>query len=537
MSLVLVAIVLLPALGALFASVVGGARVGAAARTGTLASGLAFLLAVVVMVDVGVGGSLSAVTPAGDGHIAVGLFANRITGVLLLLVCGVSCIVQAFARGYLHGDMRVRRFYALTGLLTAATLATVSAATLVGLGVAWTLAGVSLCLLLDMYRGLPAARQGTRRTAIAFAIGDGALWAAIVVALVNWGDLDLRHLGEQARTLSGNQALVGVFSCLVLVAALARSAQLPLQRWLPATLAAPTPVSALLHAGVINAGGILLVRLSGLFGTSHVASTLAFCLGAATVVYGTVLMLAKPDIKGALAHSTIGQMGFMIMTCGLGAFAAAVFHLVAHGMYKASLFLGSGAAVHRHVRHTKAPPRPIASQAEAAMTALFAGAFAGAAVLSAAAVLHPHVGGRSGSGALLVFAWATAAAATWGILRRRLSFGVQAACLAGVFTATWAYEAWLRVFTRFLSVDLGTVAQNPAAPWLLALLVAVLALVAITRLAGAGRRLRGVHDSLYVFALTAGHVVRPRAPRQRFRRGRAVVQWRALETGSEAAGS
>ena len=106
MSLVLVAIVLLPALGALFASVGRGARVCAAARTGTLASGLAFLLAVVVMVDVGVGGSLSAVTPAGDGHVAVGLFANRITGVLLLLVCGVSCIVQAFARGYLHGDMR-----------------------------------------------------------------------------------------------------------------------------------------------------------------------------------------------------------------------------------------------------------------------------------------------------------------------------------------------------------------------------------------------------------------------------------------------
>ena len=251
-------------------------------------------------------------------------------------------------------------------------------------------------------------------------------------------------------------------------------------------------------------------------------------------------MLAKPDIKGALAHSTIGQMGFMIMTCGLGAFAAAVFHLVAHGMYKASLFLGSGAAVHRHVRHTKAPPRSIASQAPAAT----------------ACPVRRRCRRRRGAGArygrwIWMFArrewqWCvarvrlvTAAAATWGILRRRLSFGVQAACLAGVFTATWAYEAWLRVFTRFLSVDLGTVAQNPAAPWLLALLVAVLALVAITRLAGAGRRLRCRTRTGTCSRSPLDTVVRRRrAPRQRFRRGRAVVQWVGpLETGSEAAGS
>ena len=186
MSLLLLAIVLLPAVGAITAIAVGDARVGVAARIGTLASGLAFLLAVVVMIDVAVGGSLSAVISSGDGRVVLGLYANRITGVLLLLVCGVSTVVQAFAGGYLQGDIRLRRFYALTSLLTAATLAMVSAATLIGLGAAWTLAGVSLALLLDMYPGLPAARQGTRRTAIAFAIGDSALWAAIVLALVNW---------------------------------------------------------------------------------------------------------------------------------------------------------------------------------------------------------------------------------------------------------------------------------------------------------------------------------------------------------------
>jgi NAD(P)H-quinone oxidoreductase subunit 5 len=533
-SLLLAAIVLLPALGAITAVALGDRHVGVVAKAGPLAGGLAFLLAVVVMIDVALRGSLSAVISTGAGRVLLGLYANRITGVLLLLVSGVGTLVQAFAGGYLRGDMRVRRFYALTSILTAATLAMVSAATLIGLGVAWTIAGLSLWLLLGIYPGLPAARQGTRRSAIAFAIGDSALWAAIALALLNWGDLDLRHLGEQARSLTGNPTLVAVFSCLVLVAALSRSAQIPFQRWLPATLAAPTPVSALLHAGVINAGGILLVRLSGLFGTSQLACTLAFCLGGATLVYGTVLMLAKPDIKGALAHSTMGQMGFMIMTCGLGAFASAVFHLVAHGMYKASMFLGSGAAVHRHVRHTKAPPRPAASPAAAALTALFAGVFGGASVLSAAAALHPHVGGRGGSGALLVFAWATAAALTWGIVRRRLRFNLQAVMLAGIFTAAWIYVAWLSAFTRFLSVDLSTVQQSPASPWLLAPLLAVLALLAIMRLAGAPKRLRAIHDSLYVFALTAGHVAQPRLPRQGREPGSAVVARRALEVGFEA---
>jgi len=323
-----------------------------------------------------------------------------------------------------------------------------------------------------------------------------------------------------------------VFSCLILVAAMARSAQLPLQRWLPATLAAPTPVSALLHAGVINAGGVLLVRLSAVVGTSRPASELMFCVGGATVVYGTLLMLTKPDIKGALAHSTIGQMGFMIMTCGLGAFAAAVFHLVAHGMYKATLFLGSGGAVHRHVRHDKSPPRAGGHQ-RAALTALLAGALAGAAVLSASVVLHPHVGGRSGSGGLLVFAWATASAATWGVLRRHLRTVIALAGLALIGAGSWAYVAWLRLFTSFLSVDLSKTGQHPAPAWLLAIPVLMLALVAGVRLSE--RRLRTVHDALYVRALSAGHVLRGREPLMRRAPRPAASPWTLLQPGSGTA--
>jgi len=533
MSALVLLVVGLPALSALFVVCSGAGRSERSARVSTCAAAAAFLIACALAIEVGVHGAVSAVLADHEGRQIVGLYANRIIVVLLLLVCGVSAVVQAFACGYLRGDLRAGRFFAGTSLLTAATAAMVSAASIVGLGVAWTLAGVALCALLNMYSGLPAARQGLQRTALSFAIGDCALWAAIVFALVRWGNLDLRHLSGQARALTADPDAVSVFSCLVLVAAMARSAQLPLQRWLPATLAAPTPVSALLHAGVINAGGVLLVRLGALVGTSRPAGILMFCVGGATVVYGTVLMLTKPDIKGSLAHSTMGQMGFMIMTCGLGAFAAAIFHLVAHGMYKATLFLGSGGAVHRQLQHAKAPPRASQSAGASALTALVAAGMAGAAMLSASAVLHPHASGTSASGTLLLFGWATAAATTWGILRRRVSALTTVAGVALMGAGTWAYVGWLRLFTGFLSVDLSSAGQNPAPSWLLAPVVLVLIFVAAVRLSE--RRLRSLHDAVYVRALSAGHVLRAREPRVR-REARPVASpWALLQPGSGTA--
>ncbi|MBA2349286.1 MAG: sodium:proton antiporter, partial [Solirubrobacterales bacterium] len=356
MSPLLVLLVALPLLGGLLAALTGPAREQLAGRVGTALTGVAFLLGVLLAAAVLADGPVSAVFERADGRAVGGLYADRLSAVLVLLVCAVSGVVQAFAQRYLRADPRAGRFFAATGLLTAATLALVTSATLIGLAIAWSLAGLALLALLGLYAELPAAREGVRRTARAFALGDLALWAAVVVALFTWGNLDLRSLGAQLPRIADDELALAVVACGLVIAALARSAQLPFGRWLPATLAAPTPVSALLHAGVVNAGGVLLVRLAPLFGASQVATHLAFAAGAATALYGTSLMLVKPDVKGGLAHSTMGQMGFMIMVCGLGAFAAVIFHLVAHGMYKATLFLGSGAAVGGHVRHAKAPP-------------------------------------------------------------------------------------------------------------------------------------------------------------------------------------
>lgn len=156
------------------------------------------------------------------------------------------------------------------------------------------------------------------------------------------------------------------------------------------------------------------MKLSPIVGASPVATHLAFAFGAVSVVAATTIMLARPDIKGALVHSTIGQMGFMLVTCGLGLYAATVVHLVAHGLFKAALFLGSGTAVQRHVTHTLAPPAPRLTRARTVQVAVVAGAVAVAAVGVAAWLLPLH----AGSAALLVFAAVTAARLAWGWLRR-----------------------------------------------------------------------------------------------------------------------
>ncbi|WP_433304168.1 proton-conducting transporter membrane subunit [Actinoplanes sp. CA-030573] len=367
------------------------------------------------------------------------LVADRVTVTLLLLVCGVGAVAQGFGGRYLAGDPRQTRFAASAGLLTAASAALVTAATVVVLAITWTVSGVALVLLLATYPHLPAARDSARRAARALLVGDAALWVAVGLVVSREGDVDLRQLGATV----GDDPLLPVIACLVVVAALAHSAQVPFHRWLPASLAAPTPVSALLHAGVVNGGGVLLVRLDPLVGRSAAALWLAVTAGALTLVYGTAVMLTKPDIKGALVWSTTAQMGFMILTCGLRLPAVALFHLIGHGMYKATLFLGSGSAVDHHRRQVAAPPAPPVTARRAAV-ATYALLWP-AAVLAATSAIHPV------TGPLTVFAWATTAAAIWGLLRHAPSWrpGLVAAVgsavvlptylmLAGAATAAWA---------------------------------------------------------------------------------------------------
>jgi NADH-quinone oxidoreductase subunit L len=186
-------------------------------------------------------------------------------------------------------------------------------------------------------------------------VADTAFLAGIVLAYQLYGTLEFQELfARAAATPMTLSILPGMdvdattaVTFLIFIGAMGKSAQFPLHLWLPGSLFAPTPVHALLHAGIINAGGFLINRLAPLFGMSSTTLHIAFVVGTLTAVLGATMMLAQNDIKKTLGFSTIGQMGYMIMECGLGAFSLAVFHLIAHGLFKATVFLNCGNVIHK----------------------------------------------------------------------------------------------------------------------------------------------------------------------------------------------
>ena len=499
MSGVLVALVLAPALMAVVAFTAGRQFPRGAGRLGAAVAGAGFIGSVALTVAAARGDAVSA------GFGPTTLTADRLAAVLLLLVFGVSTIVQAYAVRYLAGDPRAHWFVGGAGLLTAASAGLMTVDTLVGLAVFWSVAGAALCLLLGMYWHLPAARDGVRRTAIAFAIGDLALWAGVALATATWGTIDLRALTPG----QFEGAVLPVLAILVVVAALSRSAQIPFHRWLPATLAAPTPVSALLHAGVVNAGGILLVRLAPLAAEEggDAARVLTVLAGAATMAYGALIMLVKPDIKGALVNSTTAQMGFMILTCGLGLWAAAVIHLVAHGFYKATLFLSSGSAIAAQRRHEALPPALQASRGQRVVNLAAAILLPAGALGAALALLPLPAGEHAAEQALLLFAWVTGAAVVWGWLARRPGLAGALSAAALLIPAALAYVAIINTVTSFLTPALPAEELPVTAVWIvIAAAVIILGALAAVRRAPGAERLR---YALYTQALSAGHLSAP----------------------------
>lgn len=491
-TVALAALMTAPLLAAITAAVLGRRARALTAGVGTLAAGLGFFLSALLAIASADGNG--ARLDAG----AFSMAADRMASLALLLIFGVSAVAQAFATRYMAGDPRAGWFTGCAGLLTAGSAMLATATTLVGLAVAWTWAGIALCLLLGTYWQMADARDGVRRAAIAFLIGDGALWLAVGLAAAQTKSNDLAAL----RTAPIGGLTAAVMTVLIVTAALSRSAQIPFHRWLPATLAAPTPVSAMLHAGVVNAGGILLIKLSPL-PSPTLAAALVVTAGIGTLAYGATIMLVKPDVKGALAYSTMAQMGFMILTCGLGLWAAALIHLFAHGFYKATLFLSSGSAIARHQRTAAMPAlrrlgrrKPVAIALAATLP--LAGIYAAIRVV-------PHAAdGHTAEHAILLFAWATGATLTWGWLQRRPDMTGALSAAALLVAAAISYLTVVSAVSRFLAPALPAATVPAPAVW------AVIAMTALALCLIAGMRLspraRPLQRALYAHALTAGTI-------------------------------
>ncbi|MBJ7471930.1 MAG: hypothetical protein JHD16_11545 [Solirubrobacteraceae bacterium] len=493
-------------------------RGAAAGRLGAWLSGFGFLASAGLAVHVARSGPVELTVALPGGGLLAAWQLDAVALIGLLLMTGLATVIQAFAVNYLRGDRRARRFALLAGALTLTSAAMVMADTLLTLAVAWTLSSVLLCALLGLYRERPEAREGVRRTATAFAIGDAALWAAVAIVSLQWGQVTFAELGS---LVDGTTLAAVAAALLVVTAALARSAQLPFQSWLPATLAAPTPVSALLHAGAVNAGGLLLIKVSPLVGAVPAAMWSTALIGAATLVYGAVLMLVRPDVKGALAHSTVAQMGFMVMTCGLGAYAAALVHLVAHGMYKANLFLGSGSAIAKVSASgpTLAPQEPASTASHRVRTGLVAALIPGAALLAAHAALYPSTSaGAADSAPLLLFAWLTGAWVAFGWLAGSLSWRRLAVSVGFAAPAALAYVGLLASASSLVAPSIEAAGPHHASSLLLLPLLLVLGAAAVLRSSPSGLG-AGLGAALYAAALRTGPTVRARqvrpAPRPR----------------------
>jgi NAD(P)H-quinone oxidoreductase subunit 5 len=383
---------------------------------------------------------------------------DRLAGVLGMLVTTVGAVVTAYGMRYLRGDQRAGRFFVVVAATVTAVLIMVSASNLVTFAIGWTLSEIGVVALVGLYRPERKAQQATWATIQAFAIGDAALWAAVIVVIATWGNLDFHTIVLRPPAIAGHWLAEGLLAVLVSAAVAARCALLPFSRWLPATLAAPTPVSALLHAGLVNGGGILLVRLAPLFGQSHLGGMVIFVVGSVTLIVATAAMTVEPTVKGSLVRSTSAQMGFMVACCGLGWYTAAVIHLIAHGLYKAGLFLGSGSVVHQRADRRRTPPPLESPRRVLGVASLIAPA---AAIVWAMLVVGP-VAGREQLWGIAAFGWVTAARMAWGWTRRLSSSGAGITVIAILSGGSAAYLLFARTLGEFLSSSIAGIPREVA---------------------------------------------------------------------------
>ncbi|MBB6228865.1 NAD(P)H-quinone oxidoreductase subunit 5 [Polymorphobacter multimanifer] len=282
----------------------------------------------------------------GASEIGLSVRLDAVSAVMLLLVGFVGWVVVRFAGTYLDGEAWQGRFMAWLCATLASVMLLVVAGNLVLLAAAWIGIGIGLRRLLLFYPDRPAAQRAARKQLVFARAGDVMLVAAALILAIAYGTTDIGTIIAAARAGGGGDAAHGA-ALLLAVAALFKSAQFPTHGWLTEVMEAPTPVSALLHAGVINAGGFLLIRFADVMLLSPAALAGLVMIGGFTALFAGMVMLTQPAVKTSLAWSTIAQMGFMIMQCGLALFPLALLHLVAHSLYKAHAFLSSGGAIER----------------------------------------------------------------------------------------------------------------------------------------------------------------------------------------------
>ena len=358
-----------------------------------------------------------------------------ISVVMLLLVSFIGWVVVRFAAVYLEGEARQGAFMAWLCTTLAMVMLVVVAGNLVQLVLAWVATSLSLHRLLLFYPDRVAAQRAARKKFVTARAADVALIMATALLFISYRTADIATILSTARAGDGGGA-AGVAAGFLAMAALLKSAQFPLHGWLTEVMEAPTPVSALLHAGVINAGGFILIRFADVMLLAPGVLAVLVMIGGFTALFGGLVMLTQPAVKTSLAWSTVAQMGFMIMQCGLALFPLALLHIVAHSLYKAHSFLASGGAVERIAAARR--PGPVAIPNAKAVGRAFLAALAIYGAIGWAFDFHHKSPQAIALGAILIFgvayllAQGLADAAPRALTRRMAIYAIAASI--GYFT-------------------------------------------------------------------------------------------------------
>ncbi len=331
----------------------------------TLAAWFALVCAILAAAAYGLGATgsgtyLSAHLPEHLGALAISVDADVLTIVMLTLVAFVGMIVARYSKTYMDGDEHEGRFHRWLALTLGSFLTLIVAGNVWGFWISWV--ATSLCLheLLAFYRDRPGAVLAARKKYLLHRIADASLLSAFVLIVRTLHSAQWAGIGQALAHTSGQLpgALLAA-AALIVVSAILKSAQFPSHGWLIQVMEAPTPVSALLHAGIIYTGAFLVLRASPLLSQIGWAGDVLAGVGLVSIVIASLTMMTMTNIKGALAYSTCAQMGFMLMECGLGLYSIAVLHIIAHSVYKAHAFLSSGSVV----EHFRAPKLVVSTAA------------------------------------------------------------------------------------------------------------------------------------------------------------------------------
>src|SRR5574341_704215 len=292
----------------------------------------------------------------GNLSVNVGFQIDQLTAVMLLVVTTLSSLIHIYSVGYMHGDKGYPRFFAYLALFTFFMLVLVMANNFLVMFVGWE--GVGLCsyLLIGFWYEKKSAADAGGKAFVVNRVGDFGFVLAVLLIFLTFGTLDFSEVFGSVGTsvtdqtyhlLGAEISVITLIALLLFLRATGKSAQLPLYVWLPDAMEGPTPVSALIHAAtMVTAGVYMVARSSALFEKAPAVLLLVAVVGALTAVFAATIACVQTDIKRGVAYSTISQLGYMFLGCGVGAYASAIFHLGTHAFFKALLFLGAGSVIH-----------------------------------------------------------------------------------------------------------------------------------------------------------------------------------------------